>query len=106
MKKRSTAPFRQWSKRRKKLVHHRRRNVATIEAVFRFLRVFPKVLVAHMNVGSDDRPLELREEALQPVHRCAGNGVGILAAIVVHANVAVAGVRNILIAAHFVGADR
>ena len=33
-------------------------------------------------------------------------GVGILTAIVVHADVAIAGMGNVLIAAHFVGADR
>jgi len=58
----STLLCRQWPESRKKLVKHLIVTVTTIEAVFRFLSVFPKMFAAHVDVSAIDCALQLRPE--------------------------------------------
>lgn len=101
----SIALFAQWPESRQKLPDHRLGAIATVEAVFRFLGIFPEVLAGHVNVRPVDRPLQLRPEALDALNVRAGRAdvatMRVIAGVMLETER-----RDALVGAKLVGVDR
>lgn len=81
------------------------RNVTHVVAILKLAQILRKMLATDMDMGAVDRSLQLRPKAFERVDASTGLS-RILTAIMVHLDVAIAALVDVLIPAHFVGADR
>ena len=75
-----------------------------IVAIFKLAQILPKMLPADMDMSSINTALQLRPKAFQRVDAAARFG-RILAAPMVYPDVAITRLVDVLVAAHFIGAD-
>lgn len=80
------------------------RNLTTIVTKLKLPQILREVLPTDMNVSAVNPALQLRPEAFKAVDAFAAGG-GVFASGVIDGDVTIAGLRNVLIAAKFIGAD-
>lgn len=82
------------------------RQMTHVLTILELRQILRKMMGADMDMSAVDRAFQLSPKAFKPVHARAGFVAEILPAIVVHADMAKAGMADILVSAEFVSAKR